>query len=154
MSGASSRRRGHVWERECANTLTSVLRLDIRTTRSVGASYGADLCTVTGYDAHGRPVLHVPEVLGFSIECKFVAARNPRQWLRQAAEQAAPGLIPVVLWRRKHHLFAQGSAFLDDPDAPRGWVEMPIAEWLRQCQDLRSQSTSVPVSHSYTAPSQ
>lgn len=138
MSGRTSRERGHRWERLLANVLSDLLGLDIRTTRSLGATYGADLCTVTGYDAHGRPVTHVPSVLGFSIEAKDVAQRVPRAWLRQAADQAAPGLTPVVLWNRRNFAFEKGSAFLDDPDAPRGWREEPIGEWLGELQRLRA----------------
>lgn len=134
MSGASNRRRGHDWERLCAGMMALTTDDDVRTTRSLGASYGADLATVTGYDAHGRPALHVPWVdLGgtmYSVECKAVAQRNPRKWLRQARDQAAPGTTPVVLWQRKHHSFGAGSVFLIDEDAPRGWTETSIEEWL------------------------
>lgn len=130
MSGASSRRKGHDFEVKVAKELSKVTGLDIRTTRALGASFGADVATVTGYDAHGRPVTSVPEVLGWSVEAKAVARRNPNVWLRQARDQAAPGTTPVVLWRRKHAPFGKGSAFVYDDDAPRGWREVTISEWI------------------------
>lgn len=132
MSGASSRSRGHGWEVRCARELSAVTGLDVRTTRALGASFGADVATVLSYDAHGRPVESTPKVLGWSIECKKVLPRdrNPAGWLRQARDQAAPGTTPVVLWSRKHYPFAKGSAFLYDDEAARGWVEVPISEWV------------------------
>lgn len=140
MSGKYSRRRGHEFEVECANRLSEHTGLDIVTTRSLGATYGADLCTVTAYDNHGRPVTHIPSVLGFSIECKAVVQRCPKQWLRQATNQAAPGTTPVVLWSRKHYAWGKGSAFISDPDAPRGWRETPISEWLEELNDVETEA--------------
>ncbi len=134
MGGLANRRRGHDWERLCAGMLTLATGDEILTSRALGAAYGADLATVTGYDNHGRPALHVPWVaLGgmmLSVECKAVKARSPSQWLQQARDQAAPGTTPVVLWQRKHHPFGAGSVFLIDEDAPRGWTETSIDEWL------------------------
>lgn len=130
VSGASSRRRGHTYEVASANELAERTGLDVVTTRSLGANYGADLATVTGYDARGRPVTHEPSVLGWTIECKAVKQRNPRQWLTQATEQSAPGTRPVVLWKRPRASWEDGSAFVWDVDAPRGWWEMPIRTWV------------------------
>lgn len=130
MSGASSRRKGHRYEVRTAKVLSDLTGLDIRTTRSLGASYGADVATVTGYDAHDRPVTHVPEVLGWSVECKNWSVREPGTWLRQAAQQAAPGLTPVVLWNRQNHAYEAGSAFVYDVRATYGWRETSIGEWL------------------------
>lgn len=130
MSGSSGRRKGHGYEVRCARELFEVTGIDVRTGRFFGLTYGCDLVTVTGYDNLGRPATFEPSVLGWSIECKAVAQRNPRKWLRQARNQAAPGTTPVVLWQRKHHPFGAGSAFLIDEDAPRGWTETSIEEWL------------------------
>lgn len=130
VSGASSRRKGHAFEVKCANKLSDYLDLDIRTSRALGASYGADLATVTGYDAHGRPALHVPTVLGWSVECKAVKARSPGKWLKQAEDQMVQGSVPVVLWRRLHQPWEQGLAFLRDDEAPRRVAEVLIEEWL------------------------
>ena len=132
MSGAYSRDRGRRYEVLCANELAWRLGLDVVTTRSLGATYGADLATVTAYDAHGRPAMHSPSVLGWSIECKAVKRRNPSGWLKQAREQAAPGRRPVVLWKKPRASWQDGSVFLEDEDAPRGWVELPVGEWLSQ----------------------
>jgi len=140
MSGASSRRLGHDWERKCANRLAEELNLLIVTSRSLGANYGADLATVTSHDALGRPVTHEPSVVGYSVECKAWGRRVPGSWLRQAQEQMAPGLIPVVLFRRKHHSWEKGSAFQYDDDAPRGWDERPIGEWLEEAKFRQSVS--------------
>lgn len=130
MSGASSRRRGHDWEVLLANELSEVTGLHVVTTRSLGANYGADLATVTGYDARERPVTHDPAVLGWSCEAKAVKRRDPAGWLRQADEQRAPNTIPVVLWKRPNKGWREGSAFVIDDAAPRGWWEMSIATWV------------------------
>lgn len=130
MSGASSRRRGHLWEIELSHALSEVTGLDIRTGRFFGLTYGADLVTVTGYDGYDRPVTYTPDVLGWSIEAKNDKSRNIAGWLRQARLQAAPGTTPVVLWRKRNHALAKGSAFVYDDDAPRGWLEISISEWL------------------------
>lgn len=132
MGGRASRQKGHRYEVACANELSERLGLDVVTTRSLGANYGADLATVIAYDAHGRPAMHLPSVLGWSVETKNVKRRNPAGWLRQAREQAAPGRRPVVLWKRPRAAWEEGSVFLDDAEAPRGWVELPIHEWLSQ----------------------
>lgn len=132
MSGRASRSKGHRFERECANALSAITGLTVVTTRSLGATYGADLCTVTGYDGHGRPVTHVPSVLGFSIECKNDKSRNIAGWLRQARLQAAPDTMPVVLWRKRNHALAKGSAFVYDDEAPRGWVEINLETWITE----------------------
>ena len=131
MGGARNRRHGHQWEVLCGHELSERLGLDVVTTRSLGASYGSDLATVTAYDAHGRPVTHDPAVCGWAVETKNVRQRNPKQWLTQATEQAAPGLLPVVLWKRPRASWEDGSAFVWDASAPRGWWEMPIREWVR-----------------------
>ena len=130
MSGASSRRRGHSFEVESANELSERTGLHIVTGRFFGLTYGSDLVTVTGYDARERPVTYAPDVLGWAIECKAAKRRTPTQWLTQATEQAAPGLRPVVLWKRPRASWEDGSAFVWDKDAPRGWWEMPIREWV------------------------
>jgi hypothetical protein len=130
MSGSSSRRKGHVFEVYVASFLTAYLDLDVRTGRFFGLTYGADVVTVTGYDAKGRPATFDPDVLGWSVECKAVARRDPAGWLRQADEQKAPGTTPVVLWKRPRKKFEEGSAFLLDESAPRGWVETTIGEWI------------------------
>lgn len=130
MSGRPSRQKGHRYERECANELSERLGIDVVTTRSLGANYGADLATVTAYDAHGRPVTHTPSVRGWSVETKNVKRRNPAGWLRQAIDQAAPGFKPVVLWKCPRAKWEDGSAFVMDHDAPRGWWEMPIRQWV------------------------
>lgn len=135
MSGRSSRQRGHRWEQTLARVLTETTGLDIRTGRYFGLTYGADLVTVTGYDAHERPVTYDPHILGWSIEAKNVATRCPKAWLRQADQQKAPGTVPVVLWNRRHHPFEKGSAFLLDDEAPRGWVELGIDEFLDNLSD-------------------
>lgn len=141
MSGASSRRRGHNWEVELSNNLSEVLLLDIRTGRFFGLTYGADLVTVTGYDGKGRPVTFRPDVLGWSVEAKADKSRRISKWLRQADEQKAPGTTPVVLWKRPHKHWRDGSAFLIDEDASRGWSEQTIGEWLDACQDRRETHT-------------
>lgn len=130
MGGAANRRKGHAYEVKSANELSERLHLDIRTTRSLGANYGADVATVTGYDAHGRPALHIPTILGWSVECKAVASRSPGKWLKQAEDQMVQGAIPVVLWRRLHKPWDQGLAFLRDEEAPRRVAEVLIEEWL------------------------
>lgn len=140
MSGARSRDKGHRWEVKCANELSERTGLQIVTTRSLGATYGADLCTVTSHDARGRPVTHVPSVLGWSVECKAWSVRIPRAWLRQAEEQKAPGLHSVVLWLKPHHEWESGSAFVLDEEAPRGWREMSIGEW---CEILAEQALDI-----------
>lgn len=144
MSGAASRRRGHGYEVDCANELSDRTGLDIRTTRSLGANYGADLATITGYDARERPVTHEPAVLGWSCECKAVKRRDPAGWLRQADEQKAPGTIPVVLWKRPRAAWMDGSAFVYDSAAPRGWWEMPIATWVEGLTASRTPATPQP----------
>lgn len=130
MSGASSRRRGHSFEVLCANELSERTGLHIVTGRYFGLHYGADLVTVTGYDARERPVTYEPSVLGWACECKAAKRRDPAGWLRQADEQKAPGTKPVVLWKRPYRAWDEGSAFLLDEDAPRGWWEMPIRDWV------------------------
>lgn len=132
MSGSSSRNRGHRFEVTCANELSQRTGLEIVTGRFFGLTYGADLVTVTGHDQLGRPVTYDPDVLGWSVECKAVARRNPGKWLQQAEEQRAPNTTPVVLWRKKNYSWEQGSAFLHDNDDPRGWREISITEWLDQ----------------------
>lgn len=131
MSGARNRKAGHEWEALCARELREATGLDIVTGRALGANYGADLCTIQAYDGLGRAVLHRPEVLGFSVECKAVKKRTPGTWLNQARDQSAPGLTPVVLWKRpRKAAFVEGSAFMFDPTVKRGWSEEPISEWL------------------------
>lgn len=134
MSGASSRRKGHEWERCLARELSAEFDYDIRTTRSLGANYGVDIATVTAYDAHGRPVNHEPHVLGWAVEAKAVPRRVPRAWLRQADEQKTPGTVPVVLWKRPRKPWDEGSAFLLDDTQPRGWREMPISQWVSRAR--------------------
>jgi hypothetical protein len=124
MSGKSSRDKGHRWERKLANILSDLTGLDVRTTRSLGATYGADLATVTGYDQLGRPAAHIPSVLGWSIEAKAVKTRYPKAWVKQAIEQSLQGTRPVVLWK----VGRKGSAFLPAPH--EGWIEMPLDDWL------------------------
>lgn len=130
MSGASSRKRGHDWERLLANELSAEFDVHIITGRSMGLHYGGDLITVTGYDARERPVTYEPSVLGYAIEAKAVKRRDPAGWLSQADEQKAPGTVPVVLWKRPNKQWHEGSAFLIDDTQPRGWREMPISEWV------------------------
>lgn len=132
MSGRASRDKGKKFEQRCARELSAVTGLTVVTTRSLGATYGADLCTVTAHDNHGRPVTFDPSVLGYSVECKAVVERSPNKWLTQARDQAAPGTTPVVLWLRKYYPFAKGSAFVYDDEAPRGWREMTISEWVAE----------------------
>lgn len=140
MSGSSSRNRGHRFEVSCANQLSERTGLHVVTGRFFGLTYGADLVTVTGYDQLGRPVTYDPAVLGWSVECKAVARRNPGGWLKQADEQRAPGTTPVVLWRKKNYPWEAGSAFLLDEDEPRGWREMPISEWLEDLDDAEREA--------------
>jgi hypothetical protein len=128
MSGASSRRKGHAFEVKCAKVLRGLTGLDIRTTRELGASYGADLCTVTGYDKLGRPAAHIPTVLDWSVECKAVVGRSPGAWLKQAEEQAIAGATPVVIWRRKNYPFEKGSAFTRAADG--SVYEETLAQWI------------------------
>lgn len=130
VSGAASRRKGHAYEQEVSRELREATGLHVVTTRSLGATYGSDICTVVALDGLGRPVVHVPSVRGWAIEVKNVRKRNPSGWLKQACDQAAPGTTPVVLWRRARKPFREGSAFTVDEDAPRGWREEPISVWL------------------------
>lgn len=128
MSGAKSRSKGHRWERTVANRLAEAFGEDIRTTRSVGANYGADLCTITGYDSHGRPAMHTPTVLGWSVELKSTERWEPDRWMEQAVNQAVFGTPAVVLANRAHAPFEAGWAIMEDDKY--GWVATTIGAWI------------------------
>lgn len=128
MGGRYSRDKGHRYERNCANRLSGRTGLEVLTTRKLGASYGADLATVTGYDGNGRPAVHVPSVLGWSVECKDVEAWAPEAWVDQAVNQAAPDTRPVVLANRSGCPFGKGWALFPDPTY--GWVATSIDNWM------------------------
>jgi hypothetical protein len=130
MSGARSRNRGKTWEQECARLMAEVTGLDVVTGRSLGLTYGPDLVTVTDRDQQGRALGFSPDVAGWAIEAKAVKVRNPKAWLRQAEGQRLAIHVPVVLWKRPRKKFEEGSAFLLDETAPRGWVETTIGEWI------------------------
>lgn len=93
MSGATSRRRGHQFERDIATELAVLLDLDVRTSRSVtgGTQHGADLVTV---EDDGTVF---PAVEGWSIECKASTnSHRPTAWMRQAKQQADTDLYAVI----------------------------------------------------------
>lgn len=128
MSGRYSRDKGARYERKCAKELREAFGVDVQRTRALGATYGADLATVTAKDAHDRPVTHVPSVLGWSVECKDTERWAPEAWLEQAVGQAAPGTVPVVLANRSNCPFETGWAITVDEEW--GWRATSIGNWI------------------------
>jgi len=85
VTGATSRRKGHRYELEVVHYLQRAGFPEAATTRSVIGHSG----TMQPGDVVG-PV-------GCAVECKNVAATAWPAWLRQAARQAYPSLVPVVV---------------------------------------------------------
>lgn len=131
MSGATSRRKGHGFEVDCANHLSQATGLEVVTARSVSAGLqaGSDLVTIT----HRSPSGHVdwtPDVHGWSLECKYetekiftghasrtIPKMRPTPWLRQAKKDADSGLYAVIAKVHRHpiseaRVFLPRSAFV------------------------------------------
>ena len=84
----NSREKGKVGERELAGFLRELGVADAR--RGVqyqGGTESPDVCAETGLP-------------GVHIECKRVERLDPWQAIKQATDDAGPGKIPAVFWRR------------------------------------------------------
>ena len=117
MSGATSRRRGHQFERDVAAALSNLLDVDVRTARSVsgGRQSGADLVTV---EPDGTVV---PTVEGWSVELKASTdGHEPTRWMRQAAGQADSDLYAVVA-KVPNRPLGDATVYLT-PKALRWWL--------------------------------
>lgn len=87
MSGAKSRRKGMVAERELCKLLTGELGILVQRNVDQARAGGADC-------------LQVP---GFAIECKRTEAMSKPAWWRQAVEQGQAACAePIVFFRRSH----------------------------------------------------
>ena len=91
QQGRRNRTAGHEWERTCARELSTILGIEVVTSRAVsgGAQHGADLMEMTG---HGP----IPTVHGWSLEAKCEAKERPTAWLRQAKQQSDGRLYAVL----------------------------------------------------------
>jgi len=81
MGGASSRRKGHQFERDVANMLREVMP-------------GADIKRGLQSRGGGAEEMDV-ECPYFAVECKKGPMPNPRAALRQATNDAKPGKVPI-----------------------------------------------------------
>jgi hypothetical protein len=89
MSGAASRRKGHETERMIARWLRDNGFPDACSTRSKLGSDG----TRTPGDVDFHPLI--------TLESKNVASSSWPTWCRQAAAEAPPGTVPVVVRRTR-----------------------------------------------------
>lgn len=90
LSGRAARRKGSNYEIEVAKDFANAgFALPRRTPNSGGLSIRCDLRTVDG-----------GAVEGLAIECKRCERVDIWRWLAQAQLQAAPGEIPLLVFRR------------------------------------------------------
>ncbi len=81
MGGASSRRKGHQFERDVANMLREVMP-------------GAEI--KRGLQSRGGGAEEADVVCPyFHVECKKGPKPNPRAALKQAIDDAKPGMVPI-----------------------------------------------------------
>ena len=88
MSGKSRRMKGILYEREIASEFREEGWGETVTFRSLRAG------------TQGHADLSVPELPRLHVECKAQQTNNIPKWIKQAVEEARPGQVPVIFWKR------------------------------------------------------